>query len=96
MSVAGAGARVNREADGGAPETERVLPAARHRAAGLVHLGQHVAVVQLQDEGHLADEARSATRLEGAEGRGVGVAARVDGELEVVVRVVRRGVGREE
>src|SRR2546426_6892781 len=54
----------------------------------------HVVVVELQDQRHPAREL-ARPRLEEAEGRGVGVAPRLDRELEVVARVVRRRVHRE-
>ena len=53
-----------------------------------------VVVVDLQDQRDLAGELGRAG-LDEAERRGVGVAAGVDGELEVVARVVAGGVGRE-
>src|SRR5262245_12663879 len=91
--VAQRGGGVDREADGDAAEPERLVDATRERGARLA-LRQRVRVVQLEDEGDVAGELRR-PGLEEAERRGVGVAARADAELEVVARIVARGVGRE-
>ena len=93
--VAGARARIDRVADRRAAEAHRVLHARRHRADRLLHLGERVGVVQLENERDLPGELVGG-RLERAERRGVGVAARVDGQLEVVVGVVAAGLGANE
>ena len=62
--------------------------------AGSAAAVERVGVVELQDERDLAGELGGAG-LEEAERRGVGVAARVDRELEVVARVVAGRVRRE-
>src|SRR5581483_2452402 len=86
-------ARVDREPDRRAAEAERLVDAPGDRGRGLA-LRERVRVVELQDERDLARELRGA-RLEEAERGGVGVAAGLDRELEVVARIVGGGVRRE-
>src|SRR5207249_3556811 len=81
---------IDREADRGAPEPERLVDAARERWARLT-AGEAVGVVELQDQRDLAGELRRA-RLEEPERRRVGVAPRADRQLEVVARVVAGGI----
>jgi len=92
--VSHARGRVDGEADRGAAEAQRVAHAAGDRRARVVPAVEGVRVVQLEDGRNAARELRGAG-LEEAEGRGVGVAAGVDRELEVVARVVAGGVRRE-
>src|SRR3989454_10065911 len=82
------GPGIDREADADAAEAHGVPDAARERLRGVALLEQHVVAAELQDQRHPAREL-ARPRLEEAEGRGVGVAPRLDRELEVVARVVR-------
>src|SRR5206468_6417574 len=88
------GGRVDGEADRAAPQTERIVDAAGDRGARIAAAGEAVGVVELQDERDLARELRR-PRLQEAERRRVGVAARRERQLEVVARVVGGGIGRE-
>src|SRR5450759_2805806 len=92
--VAVRGTRVDGETDGGAAEPQGILDAGGHGRDGIGPAVERIRVVGLEDEGHLAGELGGAG-LDEAERRRVGVAARVDGQLEVVARVVAGGVGRE-
>src|SRR5436853_416928 len=69
-----------------------------HRAGdglvGILLFEEDVVIVELEDERHTARELAGA-RLQEAERRRVRVAAGLDGELEVVARIVRRRVDRE-
>ena len=64
------------------------------RLVRILLLEQHVVVVQLEDQRHAARELPRAG-LEKAERRRIGVAAGLDGELEVIARVVRGWVDGE-
>jgi hypothetical protein len=84
------GARIDREAHADAAESQRVFDRARERRKRVLVVVQDVVVVQLQDQGNLSRELARA-RLDEAERGRVGVASGVDGELEVITRVVRAG-----
>ncbi len=79
-------AGVDRKAYGDAAEAKRVVDRAGDRRAGL-DLRQRVAVVELEDERDLPRVVRG-TGLHEAEGRRVGVAPGVDGELKMIERIV--------
>src|SRR5437870_170448 len=85
---------VDGEADRAAAQAERIVDAARDGGARVGAAGESVGVVELQDERDLARELGGAG-LEEAERSRVGVAARRERQLEVIARVVARGVGRE-
>ena len=55
---------------------------------------KNIAVVELEDERDFAGKIAGAG-LEKAEGRGEGIAAAFDRQLEVVMRIVGRRIGRE-
>jgi hypothetical protein len=87
------GAGIDRVPYGDAAEPERVVDGARYGRTRLT-LRERIAVVELQDERDLPRELGRA-RLEETERGCVRVAPRVDCELEVVERIVRRGIRRE-
>ena len=80
-------AGVDREADRDAAEPQRVVHAAGHRGERVFFVVQHVVVVEFQNQRHAVQKTVGA-RFQEAERRGVRVAARVDGELEVIVWIV--------
>src|SRR5205814_4630447 len=88
------GARIDREADGHAAQAQRVAHRAGDGLVGILLFEEDVVIVELEDERHTARELAGA-RLQEAERRRVRVAAGLDGELEVVARIVRRRVDRE-
>ena len=90
--IAGARAGINRKADGRAAEAQRVFDGARQSGTWF-HFRQRVGVVELQDERNLAGEF-AADGLEKAERRGVRVTAGFDGELDVIVGIVRGRIRR--
>src|SRR5262245_13102521 len=92
--VALVAARIDREADRGATEAQRVVDRTRDRGLRVRSAVQRVAVVQLQDQ---RDAARvlARTAFEETERRCIRVAAGGDRELEMIVRVVTRRVLRE-
>src|SRR5215472_11376763 len=92
LGVGGAG--IDGEAGGHAAQPECVFHRARDGRERVLLVVEHVVVVHLEDERDVAGELRGA-RLEEAQGRGVGVAARVDGELEVIGRIVARRIDGE-
>src|SRR6266571_9323040 len=75
-------------------EPQRVAHAAGERRDGVLLLIEDIVVVQLQDQRDLARELRR-TRLQEPERRGVGVAASLDRQLEVVPGIVARRIDRE-
>src|SRR5437016_2167088 len=77
-----------------AAEPQRVAHAARDRRRWVLVLMQDIVVVQLQDQRDLAREL-CRTRLQEPERRGVGVAASLDCQLEVVPGIVARRFDRE-
>ena len=92
---AGRGARIDREADRGAAEPQRVLDAGGDRLIlRRVARHQRVGGVHFQDGGNLAGEGVGAG-LQRAQRRGVGVQARVDRHLIVVMRIIAGRVRRE-
>ena len=88
--VAGVRARIDREADAGAAQMQRVLDRGGHRLIGHAG-GQAVGAVHLEDRRQLAGIGVGA-RLEQAERRRIAVQPGVDRELVEVERVVGRRV----
>ena len=86
-------AGVNGVADGDAAQAQRIFHTAS-LCAQRVGLGvQHIMVVQLQDQRYLPGKVRRAG-LQESQRRCVGIAARVNRQLKVKVRIVSGGVGR--
>ncbi len=93
--VGGIGAGIDGEADGGAAQAQRVLDAPRHRLRrSFLGARQAVGRVHLEDERNGAGEGIGAG-LDEPERRGVGREARLQRELEMIVRVIGRRIGRE-
>jgi hypothetical protein len=92
--VAEAGARINREADRGAAEAQRIFHAAGHRRVRLRGAAERVAVVDLEDH-RQASGVLVRDAFDEAERRRVCVAAGLDRHARVVLGVVARGVRRE-
>ena len=86
--------RIDGEADRGAAEPQRVLDARGLGGRGVVLVAERVVIVHLEDQGNLA---RVVVRdgLDESVRRRVRVAARLDRELHVVVRIIAGRVGRE-
>src|SRR5437867_6888280 len=77
-----------------AAKPQRVAHAAGERRDGVLLLIEDIVVVQLQDQRDLSREL-CRTRLQEPERRGVGVAASLDRQLEVVPGIVARRIDRE-
>ena len=85
---------IDRVADGGASEPQRIFDGAGLRGNRILLVVQHVVIVQLEDE---RNRARKLSRgcLEESQRRRVGVASRVERELEVIGGVIRRRIDGE-
>jgi len=92
--VAVGGAGIDGEADGHAAQAQSVLEGRGHRGDGVGAGVERIGVVGLEDQGQLPGVLGGAG-LEEAERSGVGVAAGVERQLEVIPRVVACGVRRE-
>ena len=87
-------AGVDGVADGGAAEAQGRLHGAGDGLQGVGVGGQVLAVVELEDQGQVAGVV-AGPGLEEAEGRGVGVEAGFEGQLEVIAGVEGGRVGHE-
>src|SRR5437016_2576394 len=85
---------IDGEPHGHAAEPQRVAHAARDRRGRVLVLMEDIVVVQLQDQRNLARELRC-TSFQEPERRGVGVAAGLDRQLEVVPGIVAWRIDRE-
>src|SRR5439155_27183228 len=85
------GPRVDREPDRAAAKAERVTHAGGYRGDRILFVVEDVVIIQFQNEWDLPREFRR-PRLDEPERGGIGVAPRLDGQLEVESRIVSRGV----
>ena len=85
---------VDRQTNRGGAEPQSILDAGGHRWRGIFFVVENVVVINFQDERNLASILGD-SRFEESERRRERVASRVDGELKVIARVVRRWIDRE-
>src|SRR5712692_8344515 len=88
------GARIDGEADRRAPQAQGVVHAAGDRGERVLLVIQHVVVVEFEDQRDFTKEV-GGTGFDESQRRGIGVTAGLDGQLEVIIRVIAGRVRRE-
>lgn len=87
-------ARVDRVADSAAAQADGIVNRRRAGAKGIFLILQHIVVVEFEDERDLAGVI-GGDRLDETQGSGVGIAAGIDRELDVIAGIVGGWIGGE-